>query len=318
MKRAFSLIEVAAAIAIAGIVTAAALSSTVMLHRSFVTNRKRVAQSDDVRITVEHVLSRVRNAGGGPLRPWQAVSVSCEDDPVHPLPPCGPRRGRLHVVQVEPRIAGSITSVDGNEVIVATAGGNCPLPAGLFPIVYAPAERHLAALGGAAWRTGVCAPLPGGCGCIVVPATDAVGFSVPGTTTSPLTDAMFTDGVIVGGRVSTYFVDDATKTLRVLTDLRKVGVAETTSLMPTAAAFEARLGYDVDGDGVLETPLRTDQHPTSPQALRSVRVGLALSTVAADQATRAAPWLDGELRVPGQMILSLEGTALVRANGLFQ
>jgi len=319
MKRGFSLIEIAAAIAIAGLITAAALSSTVMLQRSFVANRKRVAQSDDVRITVEHVLARVRNAGGGPLRPWQAVSLSCNDDPVHPLPPCAPRQGRLHVVQVDPRVAGTITSVSGTRVNVATSGGVCPIPTAttLVPVVYVPAERHLSALGGAAWRTGLCLPLPSGCGCTVATATKVVGFSVPGTST-PLTDAMFADGAIVGARVSSYFIDNDARTLQVLTDLQKIGVAEVTALMPTATAFEARLGYDVDGDGVLETPLRATQHPTAPNALRSVRVGLALTSVAADTTTRPAPWFGGEIRVPGSMVLSLEGTAFMRASGLFQ
>lgn len=319
MKRGFSLIEIAAAIAIAGLITAAALTSTVMLQRSFVTNRKRVAQSDDVRITVEHVLARVRNAGGGPVRPWQAISVSCKDDPVHVLPPCGPQQGRLHVVLVDPRVVGTITSVSGTRVNVANASGVCPIPSSptMVPVVYLPAERHLAALGGAAWRTGLCLPLSSGCGCTVATETKTIGFSVPGTDT-PLTDAMFVDGTIIGGRVNSYFIDDASKTLQVLTDLRKIGVAEITALMPTATAFEARLGYDVDGDGVLDTPLRTEQHPTAPNALRSVRVGLALASLAADGTTRPAPWFGTDIRVPGTMVLSLEGTAFMRASGLFQ
>lgn len=319
-RRGFTLIEVAASIAIAAVITTAALSTTVSLHRQFVTNRKLVAMSDDVRVTLDHVLTRVRNVGGGPVRPWQALSLSCGVDPAHPLPACDlpNRKGRLHVALLDPQLQGVIANATSSAIEVEKVSGVCPLSGGITPVVIFPPESKLAALGGPAWRTGVCIPTTGSsCKCELVAGGNAVGFSVPGAST-PLTDAMLTGGVVISGRVSTFYVDPTSEALSVLTDLQRLNKAERTNLIPNLAAFQAQLGYDVDGDGALDSPLRTSQLNSAPQALRSVRVGVALSRKAADQRTRTAPFFETTISTAGAMAVSLEGTAFMRANGVFQ
>ncbi len=322
--RGFSLIEIAASLAIAGIITASALSATMLLHRSFVTNRKLVSQSDDARISLEYVLSRVRNAGGGPVRPWQAVSIGCGNDPLHPLPACDSTSpfGRLHVVTINPGLQGVIDHVQGNTVFVVPAGSVCPIKASAppvsIPVVLVPPEHKLEALGGAAWRAGICVPLPETtCGCTVTPTSGVVGFSAPGTKTA-LTNALLAGGTVTGGTVTSFFVDPGTNALMVLRDLEGTGVAASTGLVPTVTAFRARLGYDVDGNGVLDDPLRLEQLVGAATALRSVRVGLALSTTAADGVTRRARLFGSQLGGNGMMTVGLEGTAMMRASGLFQ
>lgn len=317
-RRGFSLIEVAAAMAIAALVAVAALQATVNLNRSFVANRKRMQQVDDARTTLEHVLTRVRNAGGGPVRPWQAISVTCSDDPAHVLPPCDSanRQRRLHVAEVDPSVQGSVVSLRGRTVTVRTIAGQCPLPATSFLAIVFPPDRHLQSLGGAAWRTGRCVP-KAGCSCELVAGSGIAGFSPPGEL-RPITDDDFDNGVIIKGAATTFYVAPDTSALMVLHDQARVGVAFSTALMPTVFAFDMRLLYDVDGDGGLDATTHRSQLSTAPGALRGVRVGMALRTKAADGLTRPAVLFGDTLREPGNMLISVEGSGLVRANGLFQ
>ncbi len=317
-RRGFSLIEVAAAMAIAALVAVAALQATVNLNRSFVANRKRVQQVDDGRLTLEHVLTRVRNAGGGPIRPWQAISVSCADDPNHALPACDStnRQRRLHVAEVDASIQGKIVSVSGRTVAVRTVAGACPLPPSTFAAIVFPPDSQLQNLGGAAWRTGMCLP-KSGCSCELIIGSGAAGFSPPGDL-RPVADGDFDNGTIIKGLVSSFYVDPLKSALMVLSDQSRVGLAFSTALMPDVFAFDMRLLYDVDGDGGLDGTMQRTQLPTAVAALRGVRVGMALRTKAADGLTRSALLFGDTLREPGNMLISVEGSGLMRANGLFQ
>jgi prepilin-type N-terminal cleavage/methylation domain-containing protein len=318
-RRGFSLIEVAAAMAIAALVAVAALQATVNLNRSFVANRKRVQQADDGRITLEHVLTRVRNAGGGPIRPWQAISVTCATDPSHPLPACdaGNQQRRLHVAEVDPSTQGSIVSFRSRTVTVRTIAGVCPLPTtGSFTAIIFPPDNQLQSLGGAAWRTGTCMR-KSTCSCELLAGSGVAGFSPPGDL-RPSDDDDFDGGTIIKGLVSSFYVDPASSALMVLSDQGRVGAAFSTALMPGVFAFDMRLLYDVDGDGGLDTVTQRTQLTTAPTALRGVRVDLALRTKAADGIARPASLFGDTLRETGSMLISVEGSGLVRANGLFQ
>jgi len=90
-RRAYSLIEFALALAIAGIVTTAALSLYASLVRSFSDMRKRTYADDNAKTVVAYLGRELRRAGGYTLRPWQAIAVddqtstTCNSDG---LPPC--------------------------------------------------------------------------------------------------------------------------------------------------------------------------------------------------------------------------------------
>ena len=317
-RRGFSLIEVAAAMAIAALVAVAALQATVNVNRSFVANRKRVQQVDDGRITLEHILTRVRNAGGGPIRPWQAISVSCADDPNHALPPCNAanHQRRLHVAEVDGSVQGTIDTVGGRTISVREIAGECPLPTAAFEAIVFPPDDVLPVLGGAAWRTGMCSP-KSDCSCELIAGSGVAGFSPPGDLRA-VADGDFRNGTIIKGVVSSFYVDPSTSALMVLNDQSRIGLAFSTALMPTVIAFDMRLLYDVDGDGGLDATTHRTQLSTAPAALRGVRVGLTLRTKAADGLTRPALLFGDTLSEPGKMLLSVEGSGLVRANGLFQ
>ncbi len=326
VARAFTLIELAVALAIAGIVTASALTATVQIQRSFAGARQRLTQNDDARLALEHILDRVRVAGGGLVRPWQAISTSCGLDGLHPMPPCDPaqRQRRLHVLELQPTGQGAIVSVSGNTVVVAAPGGECPLTTSQgygaqTPVVLVPPERHLATTGGAVWRTGLCAAVASPsapCVC-TLQAPGNVGFRPPTSGGTLVPDSLLAGGVIARGLVISIFVDPAQKLLLERKDFMGSGVAVQTGLVPDAVAFDVVYAYDVDNDGTLDE--RLDDPRTSAQdTLRAMRVGLALSSPTRSGQAIAATLLGTPLSRPGEVVLSMEGSALMRASGVFQ
>lgn len=76
--RGFSLLEVAVASAIAGIVAAAAVSSFAVLNRQLVRLQAETAASDDAKTLVDFLVTDLQAVGGGSVRPWMALWV--EDD----------------------------------------------------------------------------------------------------------------------------------------------------------------------------------------------------------------------------------------------
>jgi len=323
-RRAFTLLEMSVALAVAGVITAAALTATVSIQRSFTTMRKRVTQADELRVTAEFVLERLRLAGGGLIRPWQAISVSCANDPLHGMPTCdaGKHQRRVHLLELESVGQGVIAAVSGTTITVKAPGGVCPLTAangyvGPTPVVIVPAEAHLVNLGGATWRTGVCTPAVAGgpCQC-TLQSVGVPGFNAPPTAGS-IPDGSFQNGAIARGVVTTFFVDPTTKRLNMRKDFDRSGVAESTAIAPGAVAFDVRLGYDNDNDGVINS-LQTSPDLSSVATLRTVRVGLAVSTPSPDGRALTARVFGDVVGEPGQLTLSTEGTALMRASGVFQ
>jgi prepilin-type N-terminal cleavage/methylation domain-containing protein len=73
--RAFNLIEVAVASAIAGIVAAAAVSSFAILNRQLVRLQAESGASDDAKTLVDFLVTDLQAVGGGSVRPWMALWV---------------------------------------------------------------------------------------------------------------------------------------------------------------------------------------------------------------------------------------------------
>lgn len=327
---AFTLLELSVALAIAGLVSAAALTATVSLQKSFVSTRKATELADDVRFTLEHVLSPVRIAGGGAVRPWQAVSNSCKDDPRFPLPACGTQQGRLHVVKLEARGQCRILSSTPTQVLVAPVGGVCciaalngfaPTAAGAVPnpVVLFPNELVATSLGGPAWRARTCEPLAApACGCTIVDSK--IGFDAQ-PPVGTLTDANLVDGVIARGAVKSFFVRPTTNHLMALFDVAKVGVAAATELTPRVIGFEARLGYDsAPVDGVVDLPLVPTpvSDPLKLGDLRLLRVGIAAGARVADDRVVGGSLFGVPVAPPGKRVVVAEGNAVLRALGVFQ
>lgn len=335
-NRAFTLLELAVALAIAGIVTAAALTATVSLQKSLVATRKTTELGDDARFTLEHLLSPLRIAGGNAIRPWQAISTTCRDDPRFPLPACvtAPTRSiktRLHIVKLEPFGQCPIESLNGTQLRVAPVDGVCcvqaangyaPSGAGAVPnpVVLFPRDDagSRAKFGGSTWKARGCEPLTGGqCGCQL---TDTkVGYDAPAPTGAAAVDADFVGGFVSRGNVTSYFVDPSNDHLMALFDITRTGIAIATDFTPRVVSFDTRLGYDADPvDGALDLPLVTAPNAAELDGLRVVRVGLAVASRVADDRSSTATMFGSTLNFPGKRVVASEGNATLRAVGVFQ
>jgi prepilin-type N-terminal cleavage/methylation domain-containing protein len=319
-RRGFTLLELSVTLAIAGIIAAAAVSATVAIQRSFTAARIRLDQTNDARMVLEHVLDRVRTAGGGRVRPWQAVSVTCSNDSLHALPACDAeaRQRRLSVLELELRGQGVVTAASGPSISILAPGGSCPIsPAngyvGPTPVVLVPPETALESHGGASWLTAMCLPTAP-CGCTMQTIGKGGVNPVPASG-GAVSSAMFVGGTVARGHAATYFIDR--RTLMLHKDFDNVGFASKASLAPEVVGFDIELGYDTDADGELDLFQAT---PAARQmrTLRMVRVGLALAQPARDGISVKATLFGAPVGGPGDRVLSLEGTALLRATGVFQ
>jgi prepilin-type N-terminal cleavage/methylation domain-containing protein len=324
--RAFTLLELSVAMAIAGITTAAAITATISLQKSMVATRKTTEIADDARFTLEHLLGPLRTVGGGLIQPWQAVSNSCVDDGRFPIEPCvAGKTGRLHVARLGTSSQCRITSVAGNTITVANPGGVCclanintglaiPGPVLLFP---ADTTASRAALRGAGWRSRICTPSLALCTCTIAPAFSP-GFDVtpPGRA---LVDADFVGGVLGRGAATTYFVRTSTKHLMALFDVTNTGFAVSNELTPRVVGFGSRIGYDrVPADGVIDLPLSSTPDATHLDDLRLLRVGIAVAASVPDGRVAGATLLGTAVNEPGKKVVVAEGNAVVRATGVFQ
>jgi prepilin-type N-terminal cleavage/methylation domain-containing protein len=320
IRRGFTLLELSVTLAIAGIISAAAVSATVAIQRSFTAARVRLDQTNDARLVLEHVLDRVRTAGGGRVRPWQAVSVTCTNDSLHDLPACnaGARQRRLSVLELELRGQGVVTAAAGPSISILAPGGSCPIsPAngyvGPTPVVLVPPETALETHGGASWLTAMCIPTAP-CGCTMQTIGRGGVNPVPANG-GVVSSAMFVGGTVARGHAASYFIDG--RTLMLLKDFDGAGTATKASLAPEVVGFDIELGYDTDADGELD---RFSPTPVVGQmrTLRMVRVGLALAQRARDGISVPATLFGDPIGGPGDRVASLEGTALLRATGVFQ
>ncbi len=75
MRRAFSILELAISLAIAGIVVAAAASAGVVVTKLLKLEGKKSAADQDARRLVDFVLSDLQTVGGGQVRPWMSLWV---------------------------------------------------------------------------------------------------------------------------------------------------------------------------------------------------------------------------------------------------
>jgi prepilin-type N-terminal cleavage/methylation domain-containing protein len=103
-RRAFTLLELSIALAMAGIVVAAAAATGVTVSRILKLEAKKSHADADSRRLVDFVLSNLQAVGGGPVRPWMAAWVepqNCLARPNGSLGACDGRNDRLTLVDVD-------------------------------------------------------------------------------------------------------------------------------------------------------------------------------------------------------------------------
>ena len=133
----FSMLEMAVALAMAGIIVAAGVSAGMQLNGSLVETRKRLALRDEAKRLEEALLSMVQQAGGDPLRPQEALRVENNGCPaVGGLPACPAAKDRLTVVTVDDVLpACKVVGTSGANLEVFNSGATtatcCLFPGGV-------------------------------------------------------------------------------------------------------------------------------------------------------------------------------------------
>lgn len=79
--RAFNLLEVAVASAMAGIIAVAAISSFAVLNRQLVKLQAESGASDDAKTLIDFLVTDLQAVGGGSVRPWMALWIEDGGDP---------------------------------------------------------------------------------------------------------------------------------------------------------------------------------------------------------------------------------------------
>ena len=74
-RRAFSLIELAVASAMAGVISVAAIGAFAHLNRQLVRTQRYTSASDNAKSVVDLLVTDMQGVGGGAIRPWMAIRL---------------------------------------------------------------------------------------------------------------------------------------------------------------------------------------------------------------------------------------------------
>jgi prepilin-type N-terminal cleavage/methylation domain-containing protein len=265
--RGFTLMEAMIALAIAGIIVAGGATSISVINDRVQDTKKRAAAWDQAKRLQEYVISQMQSAGGGVLRPFQAIDVwnnvaDCAARvPAPPgLPPCdGADRIELLKVSVgfpQCRVSGTtgvVLNVDADPITAA-----CCLDGGAF-------ADHYAVLVGddGTFEELYLQTLTGGCG-INAPA---------GKARNPPGGPSAAPGTLIAVEHQMLYVDQGTKRLWMWRDAdgdRDVDPIERTALFDGVYDLQVAEGYDgnpADGrevDDASDTDEWRYNHPLDP------------------------------------------------------
>ncbi len=270
--RAFNLLEVAVASAIAGIIALAALSAFAVLNRQLVRLQAETTASDDAKTLIDFLVSDVQAVGGGQVRPWMALNVENGDDATSAprctnfgQSPCGPS-DRLTYALLVPTPASVCKIVDINDVTHILTGdldGTCCLSEMLLhagydaripPILAPPVLANLKAHTVAVSPNGLNRQLSLDS---VNPVTCTARFAagpMANIDNAPGLIGQFVGGSVSVVRIRTLYLNETTHELFSFEDKRDfngadvdVAVDEVTRIASNIFDFQVQLGYDSDG-----------------------------------------------------------------------
>ncbi|MDP2342182.1 MAG: prepilin-type N-terminal cleavage/methylation domain-containing protein [Deltaproteobacteria bacterium] len=310
IRTGFSLLEVAVASAIAGIVAAAALSSFAVLNRQLVRLQAETSASDDAKTLVDFLVSDLQAVGGGAVRPWMAMQVDNGADtgfidrcPNFGQTICGPADRVTYglLVPTKNSVCRIAAIDDGTKTIGGDgAGANCCLSLMMLRAGFdsrAPPTSGLPTLLDLKLHTVAVSPtgfhrqlsLEN-----VDPITCTAKFSAGplAGVDDPGVIAQFVNGTVSAVRVRTLYVDESRHELLSFEDKRGfngadvlVDADEVSKVASHVHDFQVQLGYDSDGvtPGIIvDRSSNTDEWQFNaaadgafpPNALRMTGVGI--------------------------------------------
>ena len=309
--RAFSLLEVAVASVIAGIVAAAALSAFGVLNRQLVRLQAETAASDDAKTLVACLVSDLQGVGGGSVRPWMALDVEHGADASFAgrcanfgQTVCGPADRVTYGLLIPTRNSVCrIAAIDGTTqtVVGDGAGPTCCLALMMLRTGYdarPPPSAGLPTL--ADLKVHTVAVSPNGLNRqISLESVDSAACSakfsagpLANVDNAPGVVTQFIDGSVSAVQIRTLYVDETRHELLSFEEKRDfnganvvVDADEVTRIATNVHDFQVQLGYDSDGvtPGVIvDASSNTDEWrfnaagdgPFPAAALRMTAVGI--------------------------------------------
>lgn len=323
-ERAFSLIEVAVASAIAGVISAAAVASFAMINRQMVRMQSESLASDHAKSLVDLLVTDLQGVGGGPIRPWMATWV--EDgyavdalgrDAIFAADLTSPvRSDRItYATLVADAPTCTITAHVGATLTASTgSGGGCCLQelldAGRIP---GTTRTNAYMILGERHRQVFLNP-PSAAAC-----TATVSPGPLSAIDNPPAGDNFSNGVIVAARVRTLY-RTAGRELRLYEERSGEGPVptitpdETTRLAGNVADFQIQLGYDRENDGRLvdtsdggdewlyNVAAFEDPNTLPRDGLRMIGVGVIVAIPLTDPTYRSSARIVGSPQVDGQRL----------------
>jgi prepilin-type N-terminal cleavage/methylation domain-containing protein len=320
-QRAFSLIEVAVASAIAGVISAAAVASFAMINRQMVRMQSESLASDHAKSLVDLLVTDLQGVGGGPIRPWMATWVEDGYAPdalgrnaIFAATTTGPvRPDRITFATLVPDAPTCTITAHAGATLTASTGsdGGCCLQA-LLDAGRIPGTNLTNAymiLGERHRQVFLNPPSSSACTATVVPGPlSAID--------NPPLAGNFSNGVIVAARVKTLYLTSG-RELRLYEDRSGDGPTptitpdETTRLAGNVADFQIQLGYDRENDGrLVDTGDGGDEwlynvagveNPATfrADALRMIGVGVVVALPLTDPTYRSTAQIVGSPRIDG-------------------
>lgn len=264
-RRAFTLIEVMVASAIAGLVLAAAVMVSTSIQRSFLRQREVATLEEHAELLEEYFAPFLRQVGQRTMRPWESIrttctSTPCIDAPVHWIE----FRDGLHLQ------ASGVWNGAAGTISFATIDGVCPLrpefgwAAGPQTVVLLPESQLLQG-----WQEMRCTPNGSSCTCQLGPMPGPVA-------TSTVPAASWGRPRVAPASTLTLRRSAADRELILDRDLDGDGVREGVRLADDVFGFSVLFGLRDDvGGNVAFTPVLDSARPT---ALRMLRLQLAVGT----------------------------------------
>jgi prepilin-type N-terminal cleavage/methylation domain-containing protein len=318
-KRAFSLIEVAVASAIAGMISAAAVASFAMINRQLVRLQSESLASDHAKSLVDLLVSELQGVGGGPIRPWMAVWVEDGNAPdvlgrnAAFSPPALPiRPDRVTFATLIPDVPSCTITAHTGATLTASVGdgGGCCLQDLLDAgRIAGGTTAHAFLVLGERHRQVTLDP-PSAAAC-----TATVSEGPMSAIDNPPPGGNFTGGVIVTARVKTLYLT-AGRELRVYEERSPGGAlsidpGESVRLAGNVADFQLQLGYDRENDGrLVDTSDSGDEwlyniaaleDPAAfrADALRMIGVGVVVALPLTDPDYSSSAQIVGSPRIDG-------------------
>jgi prepilin-type N-terminal cleavage/methylation domain-containing protein len=306
LRRAFTLIEVAVTLAIAGVIVAVASTVIVQLNTTLKMQTVRLQADEEAKLLAEWLVFQMRGLGGDDLRPWEAVFVENNCVAKGDMPACD-GSDRLIVRVVDPDLSSCLLTGASGANLEATLMDSPPLGNGdgLFNKLNDACCLDVfrgAVVGTSPWlgrsaivldSTRVAHPVrlhqrtsSGGDGCAV---------NVPGALPPSLDRALVANGRLIMASQKVFFRAPATAGqliqggLYEFTDIdldNRFDSGELRLVADNVFDFQVALGYDHDKDGrAVENGLANDEwrfntaaetlpNPFVDDALRQLGVGI--------------------------------------------